>query len=474
MSQIIAFFGCFGTCLTPTTLRQLSGIVVALLTMTGRVTMLGISRWGQEGTSYRTVQRFFSTAQPWCQIFWLFFVHHLLRSDEVYLLCADETVTTKAGKHTYGLDRFFSSIYNKPVRGLSFLGLSLVGVKQGISHPLLVEQVVRDETEKQAAKAKAAKAKAAKAKAAKTKTAKTKTAKAKAAKAKAATSPQGVGRPKGSKNKDKAAIEWTSELRRLERMVTKLLALIDGLFPVTYLLLDGHFGNNNVLQVVRQELKLHLISKLRSDSALFFAYQGPQKSSGRPRRYGDKLDYRAIPEAYRVADTQEKGIRTEIYQATLLHTNFAQPLNVVILVKTNLQSGARGHAVLFSSDMELGWEPLMHYYRLRFQIEFNFRDAKQFWGLEDFMNTGQTQVTNAANLAFFMVNLSQRLLQEARQVHPQAGVLDIKAHWRGRHYAQETLKLLPQQPAPDLREQIMQKVACYGAIHTQPTPAPAI
>ena len=23
---------------------------------------------------------------------------------------------------------------------------------------------------------------------------------------------------------------------------------------------------------------------------------------------------------------------------------------------------------------------------IRFQIEFNFRDAKQFWGLEDFMN----------------------------------------------------------------------------------------
>jgi putative transposase len=28
------------------------------------------------------------------------------------------------------------------------------------------------------------------------------------------------------------------------------------------------------------------------------------------------------------------------------------------------------------------------YYSLRFQIEFNFRDAKQYWGLEDFMNMG--------------------------------------------------------------------------------------
>jgi putative transposase len=55
--------------------------------------------------------------------------------------------------------------------------------------------------------------------------------------------------------------------------------------------------------------------------------------------------------------------------------------------------------ILFSSDLELESEKIIDYYRLRFQIEFNFRDAKQFWGLEDFMNLSQTAVTNAANKA---------------------------------------------------------------------------
>lgn len=49
-----------------------------------------------------------------------------------------------------------------------------------------------------------------------------------------------------------------------------------------------------------------------------------------------------------------------------------------------------GHAILFSSDVELGWEKLIDYYSLRFQIEFNFRDAKQHFGLEDFMNRGES------------------------------------------------------------------------------------
>ena len=37
---------------------------------------------------------------------------------------------------------------------------------------------------------------------------------------------------------------------------------------------------------------------------------------------------------YRMATSQDKGIRTDIYQATMLHECFADPLNVVILVKT--------------------------------------------------------------------------------------------------------------------------------------------
>ena len=60
------------------------------------------------------------------------------------------------------------------------------------------------------------------------------------------------------------------------------------------------------------------------------------------------------------------------------------------MLKTNLLTQARAHVILFSTDLDLAWEQLIDYYSLRFQIEFNFRDAKQFWGLEDFMNVSPT------------------------------------------------------------------------------------
>ncbi|MBK8795197.1 MAG: hypothetical protein WAU00_00260 [Caldilinea sp.] len=115
---------------------------------------------------------------------------------------------------------------------------------------------------------------------------------------------------------------------------------------------------------------MHLISKLRHDSALYFPYKGEQKKSGPRRRYGDKLNVQAIPERYQMATSQNKGIRTDVYQAKMLHECFADPLNVVILVKTNLESGACTYALLFSTDLTLTHDTLIHYYRLRVQIEF--------------------------------------------------------------------------------------------------------
>ena len=57
--------------LNATTMRRLAVIVEAMLSMTGRVTMLGLSRWTESGGSYRTVQRFFNTAMAWNKIHWL-------------------------------------------------------------------------------------------------------------------------------------------------------------------------------------------------------------------------------------------------------------------------------------------------------------------------------------------------------------------------------------------------------------------
>src|SRR5919106_1864655 len=136
MTNIFALCQCLHPHMPPTTLRQFSRIGSAMLMMTGRVTMLGISRWAGKGGSYRTVQRLFAQTLPWAMLFWVFFRHHVYRPGDVYLLAGDEVVVTKAGKHTYGLDRFFASLYSKVMPGLAFFTLSLVSIQQRRSFPI--------------------------------------------------------------------------------------------------------------------------------------------------------------------------------------------------------------------------------------------------------------------------------------------------------------------------------------------------
>ena len=263
--------------------------------------------------------------------------------------------------------------------------------------------------------------------------------------------------------------ELTPELQRIQKMLEAFLVRISSLLRPTYLALDGHFGNYPAFHMVRQ-CGLHLISKLRWDAALCFPYAGSYKGSGPHCKYGGRVDYQHIPGEYLKTTCIEDGIQTCTYQAQLLHADFPAPLNGVIIVKTNLRTQAWARVILFSSDLELSAEHLVKYYRLRFQIEFNFRDAKQFWGLEDFMNVNPTAVTNAANLALFMVDVSQVLMCQYRQDDPNFSVLDLKAYYRGYRYVTETIKMLPQKPDGNLLATIFLHVACLGGIHVvQPT-----
>jgi len=412
-----------------------------MIAMTGRVTMLGISRWAEKGGSYRTVQRFFYTVIPWAQVLWAFFCGHLLDRQDTYLLAGDECVVTKAGKQTHGLDYFFSSLRQKAVPGLSFFTLALVSTRQRRSYPVCVEQMIRTEEGKAASRVRK-----------------------QAKKAKPEGPKQKPGRPKGSRNKNKAEVALNPELKRIQKMLQSLLNTIQGTIHLTYLVLDGHFGNHPAFHMVRQ-CQLHLISKLRYDAALHFPYSGPSPKRGPRPRLGEQVDVRSISEEYLKETKVEDGFETRTYQIQLLHKDFSDPLNVVILLRTNLETKAWANVILFSSDLELPYDKLIDFYSLRFQIEFNFRDAKQFWGLEDFMNITPTAVTNAANLALFMVDVSQVLMCQYRQDDPDFSVLDLKAYYRGYRYVTETIQMLPQKPDDNLVSQLFHKVAALGRVH---------
>ncbi len=401
--------------------------------------MLGLSRWSGKGGSYRTITRFFHSQIDWGAINWLFIKTHLIKKSKVYLLGGDEVVISKEGKHSYGLDRFYSSIENRVRKSLAFINLSLIDVENRKAYPLINKQIVKENREgfKKDKSSRNSKKKTKKRK---------------------------KGRPKGSGNKDKKEVELSPYLKSVQESIKKALERIDNYIDFIYFVFDGEFGNNYAVQMVRQ-CGLHIISKLQRNSALCFPNTEPYKGRGAPKKYGDNIDYNNLPDKYLKSDVidKKKKIQTKIYQMEMLHRKFADSLNVVIIQKINIETQQSVHVNLFSTDLTLDYKKIIDYYSLRFQIEFVFRDSKQYWGMEDFMNIKKTPIYNWANLSSFMVNFAHGLREKS--AFKEMSILDLKAHFHGLKYVKEVFKLLPDFTNDYLIETVSSKIANLGAIH---------
>jgi putative transposase len=445
MTEILALLQSLTPVISTTHVRQMSRVLQGMLISNGRLTMLEISRWTEAGGSYRTIQRLYHTPLLWLQIQWNFFARQIYHAQREYIAAGDEVVFGKAGKETYGLSRFFSSLQNQIIPGLAFFTFALIDVEERRSYPIQTVQTLKSTEDKNKQGEKLA----------------------------PRTGKQVLGRPKGSKNKRGERPTLSAELLRIEPVLQAFLAVLKGVLAVRVLVMDGHFGNYPSAWMVLQN-GLQLVSKLRSDAALYEPYTGTHTVPGPRPKYAGRVDVTRMQQKYLKSDLQQDGLHTQIYQAVLLNKVFAFPLNVVVVLKTNLRTRKRAHIILFSTDLDLSHEKIVDYYTLRFQIEFNFRDAKQYWGLDDFMNIKKQAVTNAVNLSFFMANFSSVLLRRYRKHNPKFSIVDLKAHYRGCRYASETIKLLPQKPDPVLLASIFEQIACLGMVHPafQPTTSP--
>jgi len=439
MNKIVTLISCLTDVIEKKKLKQLQIIIHAILTMRGRITMKGLSRWSEKGGSYSTINRFFHSEIDWLTINWLLIKDKLITLG-IFLLVGDEVVITKDGKETFGVDRFFSSIQNQVVPSISFLTVSIVSVSLRKAFTMLNVQIVKENKEGCIKD-------------------KSKCAKNKKSAKKSKRTP---GRPKGSKNKNsKDKVKLSPYHLLVKESILKVLCKINKFIPIAYFVFDGAFGNHNAAQMVLQT-GLHLISKLRFDSALYFQFEGEQKGRGRKKKYGKKIDYKNIQEKYLKETTNENGIETNIFQMNMWHKKFVNLLNIVVIVKRDIEKKRVAHTVLFCTNLDLDYKKIVDYYSLRFQIEFVFRDAKQHWGMEDFMNVNKIAVNNFTNLSTFMVNFSYPIRKELGD--KEMSIIDLKAHFHGLKYANEALKLLPKITDVILLNKLYDKITTIGAI----------
>jgi hypothetical protein len=169
-----------------------------------------------------------------------------------------------------------------------------------------------------------------------------------------------------------------------------------------YWAVDGFYSKKKFVDGV-VGLNLHVVSKLRHDADMRYLYTGVQKPRGAKRKYDGKVQLRDLTRLSHVRQL-ESGL--DLYTLVVWHVSLKRQIRIAAVVDTR-KAGKTGVALLFSTDIELDAERILDYYKARFQIEFIFRDAKQFTGLCDAQTRQAQSLDFHFNAALSALNLAK-------------------------------------------------------------------
>jgi hypothetical protein len=359
--------------------KFLAVLFATILALRGRVTFRNLSRYC--AYSERTMARQFRASFAWPD-FHQRVITAALDPRSALISVQDASFIPKSGKQTFGLGHFFNGCANRAERGLEISALAVVDVTRRCAFTLAVAQT-----------------------------------------------------PPGT---DKAASKQEEEETRVDFYKQQLRDQRQRLPPsVTYHCVDGYFAKKKYIAEV-VALKLHPITKLRGDADCLFLYTGPHpKRRGPKRKYDGKVNFQDL-RRFDYLGPLEEGDHVHLYTALVWHVSLKRKLRVVVLVNRKDPTKPR-YIVLASTDLALDGCKLVEYYVARFQIEFLFRDGKQFTGLSD----GQTRAEAALDFHFnaSLATLNLARAEELLASPDHSAQVFSMASWKQRQFNERLLDL---------------------------------
>jgi hypothetical protein len=227
-----------------------------------------------------------------------------------------------------------------------------------------------------------------------------------------------------------------SEATRIDVSLDQLARVVSEhhLRHLRYVITDGYYSKQKFLRGIRA-LGFEHIGKLRLDANLRYLYAGPKRPGpGRPKTYDGKVHWDNLAQWEKV-ETEEDDI--VLYYQVLNHIQFQRNLRVVLVVDTK----NKRKVVLFSTDLNLDALTIYRYYKARFQIEFLFRDAKQFTGLTDCQARSQAKLHFHFNASLSAVTLAKL---DVRQQHGDTTAAFSMASLKRRAFNQHLIERISQ------------------------------
>lgn len=351
------------------TLKQLPGLakprrqfvaalIATILALRGRVNYRNLARYGDY--CEQSYARQFAQPFPWLA-YHAQVLQGAVPATHALIAAQDASFIPKSGKKTDGLGQFYNGCAGRAERGLEISALAVIDLTQKGAYAAAVAQTPA---------------------------------------------------PATKLKKDQA------DLTRLDYAITQLQAARPHLpARLRYLAVDGWYAKQKYVDAA-VALDLAVVTKLRNDANMRFRFTGPRTNQrGRPKLYDGKVDWQDLSRFEQVDTTGlDLAPGVAVLTAELYHGSLKRWLRVVVLV-WHTADGKRHHALLATTDLNCTAADVLRLYQARFQLEFLFRDSKQFAGLTE------GQMRNAAALDFHF-NAAFATVSAARAATAQAQASD--------------------------------------------------
>jgi hypothetical protein len=194
-----------------------------------------------------------------------------------------------------------------------------------------------------------------------------------------------------------------------------------------YLVVDAYFSKKVFIDIVTQDNTIGVISRLRQDAKLRYLYNGPKNDVGRPKLYDGYVDLKKIDNKHFKLVHEDKELR--IWDAVVNYSAFERNIRLAYVEFLDEAGKVKSYQLFFSTDLNLPAFMITKYYKLRFQIEFEIRDAKQFTGLADCQSRNPDKLNFHVNTALTTISVAKAAFWcEARKKQPDLpfSMADIK------------------------------------------------
>jgi Transposase DDE domain len=319
-----------------------------LFSRQGRANFENLSRYSKYDEI--TFRRQFSKYFDWVA----FNIGFINFETSIHIGVLDCSFVPKSGKKTFGLDKFWSGAANMAKKGLEISVLGCINVDWATAYVIDVTQTPANLSTSQ-----------------------------------------------------------TAKYSRTDFYMEQVLDCLFCLATITYFVADGFYAKIKVMDTLIDNGK-HLITKLRCDANLRYLNNKPRAKGqlGPNIKYDGKVvfdwGHLSDKDKWDFVGEDSKYNHLTLYCQKLYAIQFERALKVVLLLnhKTNT------YVLLASTDVDLDARLIVKYYQLRFQIEFLFRDAKQFMGLNDCQARDEAKLDFHFNASLSAVILARTILQK--------------------------------------------------------------